>query len=199
VFKSREDEIASLKSGAAVNLRTVHELQSKNDILMRYLDEQTTPNPQLVAMIKDRQRSIKYYKDRAKELTEEADEMTATEVAKSMALTEAQGRIQAAEIKATGEAGEAQAKQFEAAYGSYLDVLGKVQSGDLNDDQFRQTIMAMFGDQAAALARSEGLSETDALETLSEMALAIAGGDVNEAARMTSMIRQIYESGRLGG
>jgi hypothetical protein len=197
--RSKADEIASIQTAADIAERTVDQMQQRNDVLMRYLDEQTTPNPQLIAMIKDRERSIKYHKGRAEELKEKAGNLTAQEVAKSMTLTEAQGKIIAAEIKAKGEAGEAQAKRFEAAQEGYLDILAKFQAGDIDEDQFRQTIMALYGPGAVELAQSQGISKVDALEGLSEIALSIAGGDVNAAAEMTGMLRQMHQSGRLGG
>jgi hypothetical protein len=105
-MKRQEDEATIADRSAAI-------AEQRGDKLERYLNEQTNPNRELVAMIKENDRAAQRWRKRSTELRAQADKTKSQMIGQSIATMEAQTERYKIDTEAATARGEATNDKFQ--------------------------------------------------------------------------------------
>jgi hypothetical protein len=136
-----------MENEATIAERSASIAEQRGDRLERYLNEQSTPNRELVAMIKENDRAAQRWRKRSTELRGQADKIRSIDVAKQLQTIEARGQSEAARYKAMGEGAKDQLANYDAnfeAMNAQIKAAYKNYESDSNEQRFRVAIMQAF-------------------------------------------------------
>jgi hypothetical protein len=135
-----EDEAVIAERSAAI-------AEQRGDRLERYLNEQSSPNRELVAMIKENDRAAQRWRKRSAELRAQADKTKSQLIGQSIATMEQDTERMKIRAEANTATEEAAADKYSKLQEDIKVAGGYLKGQEINDHaiaQYQQTIVAAF-------------------------------------------------------